>query len=90
MPEYFSIENDVSRLMIFDSPDKIHYGHGLHKMVMGEIPKMEMMEVNISSEPYATHLFSQGQRLVKLAVSSVKADQSGAFEVKCMAPPDGR
>ncbi|PWA98364.1 aldehyde oxidase GLOX [Artemisia annua] len=73
-------------------------------MVTGEIPKLEMLEVNIARAPYATHLemlevniasapyathsFSQGHRLVKLAVSSVKAYQSGAFEVKCMAPPD--
>ncbi|PWA91948.1 hypothetical protein CTI12_AA085270 [Artemisia annua] len=88
LPEYLSVENEVLRLIIIDSPDTIHYGHGLHIMVTGEIPKLEMLEVNIASAPYATHSFSQGQRLVKLAVSSVEADQSGAFEVKCMAPPD--
>ena len=70
--------------MIIDSPDKIHYGHGLHIMVTGEIPNLETLEVNIASAPYASHSFSQGQGMVKLAVSSVKADQSGAFEVKCM------
>ncbi|KAI3518842.1 hypothetical protein L1887_07683 [Cichorium endivia] len=88
-PEKASIRPTITEL-----PEKIQYGGGFDMVVSGKFLEVGLVEVNIASAPFATHSFSQGQRLVKLAVSrsSSAADMDGGklHTLTCMAPPDGR
>ncbi|KAD5960542.1 hypothetical protein R6Q59_013622 [Mikania micrantha] len=89
-PEYLSPEKKFTRPTIIKLPEKIKYGDGFYIVVTGEPPVMGIPKVNIASAPFATHSFSQGQRLVKLAVSLVWSGRLGSYRLACKAPPDGR
>ncbi|KAI3723200.1 hypothetical protein L2E82_34622 [Cichorium intybus] len=93
-PDYMSPEKASIRPTITELPEKIQYGGGFDIVVSGKFLEVGLVEVNIASAPFATHSFSQGQRLVKLAVSrsSSAADMDGGrlHTLTCTAPPDGR
>ncbi|PWA42094.1 hypothetical protein CTI12_AA546550 [Artemisia annua] len=75
---------------IDELPEKINYGETFDIVVSRELPLVfGYPEVNIASEPFATHSFSQGQRLVKLVVLSSAMVRLGAVRFECLAPPDG-
>ncbi|KAI3750324.1 hypothetical protein L2E82_20958 [Cichorium intybus] len=89
-PEYLLAEKANIRPTILELPEKINYGGSFDVVVTTELPVVGIIEVNIASAPFATHSFSQGQRLVKLAVSSAVPDAVGSYRIACTAPPDGR
>nr|XP_043633311.1 aldehyde oxidase GLOX-like [Erigeron canadensis] len=90
-PDYLSTWNEITRPNIIEIAEKVNYGGGVDIVVAtGEIPLVEFLEVNIASAPFATHSFSQGQRLVKLEVLGVAPVRLGVVRVACLAPPDGR
>ncbi|KAK1430201.1 hypothetical protein QVD17_12772 [Tagetes erecta] len=89
-PEYLLHEKANIRPVIVDLPEKISYGGGFDVVVAVELPVVGIVEVNLASAPFATHSFSQGQRLVKLEVSSAIPTGSGSYRIACTAPPDGR
>ncbi|KAK1421557.1 hypothetical protein QVD17_23987 [Tagetes erecta] len=89
-PEYLSSENKFTRPKIIELPERIHYGDEFSILVTGVLPVLGMHEVNIASAPFATHSFSQGQRLVKLDVSVTWSGQLASYRLACKAPPDGR
>ncbi|KAJ0800889.1 putative galactose oxidase [Helianthus annuus] len=89
-PEYLLPEKANIRPVIVDLPETISYASGFDVVVTTELPVVGMVEVNLASAPFATHSFSQGQRLVKLAVSSAVPDGMGSYRIACTAPPDGR
>ncbi|KAK9071599.1 hypothetical protein SSX86_008028 [Deinandra increscens subsp. villosa] len=89
-PEYLSPENMLTRPKIVELPEKIRYGDVFYVLVTREIPVMGVPEVNIASAPFATHSFSQGQRVVKLDVSIAWSWRLGLFRLACKAPPDRR
>ncbi|KAI3775924.1 hypothetical protein L1987_45684 [Smallanthus sonchifolius] len=87
-PEYLSPENKFTRPTIIELPEKIRYGEGFYIVVTGV---MGLPKVNIASAPFATHSFSQGQRVVKLDVSIAwLAGKLGWYRLACKAPPEGR
>ncbi|KAI3677679.1 hypothetical protein L6452_36945 [Arctium lappa] len=89
-PEYLLAEKANIRPSILELPETINYGGGFEILVTTELPVVGIVEVNIASAPFATHSFSQGQRMVKLGVSSAVPNGLGAYRISCTAPPDGR
>ncbi|KAJ8753866.1 hypothetical protein K2173_000120 [Erythroxylum novogranatense] len=53
------------------------------------LPVVGIVEVNLGSAPFATHSFSQGQRLVKLTVTPSLPNGEGRYKIGCTAPPNG-
>ncbi|RWR86159.1 Glyoxal oxidase [Cinnamomum micranthum f. kanehirae] len=92
-PEYLSPDRANLRPVIEEIPEKVRYGEGFEVVVTVSLPVVEKMEVNLGNAPFATHSFSQGQRLVKLGVT-VSAPSAGVgngrYRIGCTAPPDGR
>ncbi|KAJ0845681.1 putative galactose oxidase [Helianthus annuus] len=91
-PDYLSPVNKFIRPTIIEIPEKIRYGGGFDVVVTVDFPVMVLgvPEVNIASAPFATHSFSQGQRLVKLDVSVAWSGRLGSYRLACKAPPDGK
>lgn len=93
-PEYLSLDRTNIRPEIINLPEKVGYGEIFIVEVSVELPVVGIIEVNFASAPFSTHSFSQGQRLVKLAVSPA-AEMTGEdgrhfYRIGCSAPPDGR
>lgn len=45
------------------------------------LPVVRMVDVNIGSAPFATHSFSQGQRLLKLLVTTALPGDDGLYKI---------
>lgn len=86
-PEYLSADRANIRPVIAETPDKVRYGEAFDVFVTVTLPVVGIVEVNLGSAPFSTHSFSQGQRLVKLAVSPAVPDSDGRYRVGCTAPP---
>ncbi|KAL2554545.1 glyoxal oxidase-related protein [Forsythia ovata] len=89
-PEYLSPDKANIRPVLVDVPEKVGYGEVFTTAVTAELPVVGVIEVNFASAPFSTHSFSQGQRLVKLTVTSAIPDGAGSYKITCTAPPDGR
>ncbi|GER41807.1 glyoxal oxidase-related protein [Striga asiatica] len=89
-PEYLSGDRANLRPAVVGMPEKVGYGEVFEVAVTVELPVVGVVEVNMASAPFATHSFSQGQRLVKLAVEAPAVEGGGVYRIKCTAPPDGR
>lgn len=89
-PEYLSPDRANIRPEIVEMPEKVGYGEVFDVFVTVPLPVVGIVEVNMGSAPFATHSFSQGQRLVKLLVTSALPDGSGLYKIGCTAPQDGR
>ncbi|CAL9770429.1 unnamed protein product [Musa acuminata subsp. burmannicoides] len=96
-PEYLAADKASLRPVIMAAPERVWYGDEFVMEVEVPLPLVGLMEVNLLSAPFATHSFSQGQRMVKLAVSPAVtvADGGGdgtpySYRFGCKAPPDGR
>ncbi|CAM8952396.1 unnamed protein product [Rhodiola kirilowii] len=88
-PEYLSADRANLRPTVVTIPERVRYGEAFEVRVTVELPVVEIMEVNMASAPFATHSFSQGQRLVKLTVGSAMAD-GGGYRIGCTGPLNGR
>ncbi|GAB2279913.1 hypothetical protein Dimus_014548 [Dionaea muscipula] len=89
-PEYLSPDRANIRPIIQGGPDRVRYGEEFELDIALPLPLVGMMEVNLGNAPFATHSFSQGQRLVKLNVGATAApigDRS--YRISCTAPPNG-
>ncbi|OVA17764.1 Glyoxal oxidase [Macleaya cordata] len=94
-PEYLSADRANLRPVILESPETIRYGGGFEIVVSVTLPIVGIVEVNLGNAPFATHSFSQGQRLVKLSVTSAMPESGGAggggkYRIGCTAPPDAK
>ncbi|XP_042496809.1 aldehyde oxidase GLOX [Macadamia integrifolia] len=91
-PEYLSADRANLRPVIEVSPEKIRYGKGFEVVVSVPLPVVEKMEVNLGNAPFATHSFSQGQRLVRLTVTPAvpEPDGVGRWRIGCTAPVDAK
>ncbi|KAF9596087.1 hypothetical protein IFM89_007140 [Coptis chinensis] len=89
-PEYLSADRANLRPVIEISPATVRYGTAFDIVVSVPLSVVGIIEVNLGSAPFATHSFSQGQRLVKLKVTSAIPEPDGAekYRIGCMAPPD--
>ncbi|XP_039162890.1 LOW QUALITY PROTEIN: aldehyde oxidase GLOX-like [Eucalyptus grandis] len=87
-PEYLSPDRANLRPALDDIPAAVRYGEAFDVYVSVPLPVVGIVEVNLNSAPFATHSFSQGQRLVKLAVTSAVPDGSGRYRIGCTAPPN--
>lgn len=91
-PEYLSPDRANLRPVIQVAPEKIPYGTNFDIIVSVPLPVVGIIEVNLGSAPFSTHSFSQGQRLVKLRVTSAIPEPGppGVYRIGCTAPPDAR
>ncbi|XP_010262660.1 PREDICTED: aldehyde oxidase GLOX [Nelumbo nucifera] len=89
-PEYLSQDRANLRPVIEDSPKRIRYGDAFEVVISVSLPVVEKVEVNFASAPFATHSFSQGQRLVKLTVSSAIPESGGRYRISCTGPPGAK
>lgn len=87
-PEYLSADRANLRPVIESVPETVRYGEGFDVVFSVELPVVGIVEVNLGSAPFATHSFSQGQRMVKLTVNPSVPDPSGRYRIKCTAPPN--
>ncbi|QCE04429.1 glutathione S-transferase [Vigna unguiculata] len=88
-PEYLSPDRANLRPVIEEIPETVRFGGNFDVVVSVPLPVVGIVEVNLASAPFATHSFSQGQRLVKLAVSSAAPDGNGKYRIGVTAPPSG-
>ncbi|KAK7382615.1 hypothetical protein VNO80_01552 [Phaseolus coccineus] len=89
-PEYLSPDRANLRPVIQEMPETVRFGGSFDVVVSVSLPVVGIVEVNLASAPFSTHSFSQGQRLVKLAVSSAVPDGEGKYRVGVTAPPSGK
>jgi len=88
-PEYLSPDRANLRPVIEEIPETVRFGGSFDVVVSVSLPVVGIVEVNLASAPFATHSFSQGQRLVKLAVSSAAPAGDGKYRIGVTAPPSG-
>ncbi|PIN11670.1 Galactose oxidase [Handroanthus impetiginosus] len=88
-PEYLSAEKANIRPALVELPERVGYGDVFEAAVTVELPVVGIIEVNFASAPFATHSFSQGQRLVKLSVEAPAVDSGGRYRIRCTSPPNG-
>ncbi|KAI4356529.1 hypothetical protein L6164_000547 [Bauhinia variegata] len=88
-PEYLSMDRANLRPTMEEIPETVRYGAVFDVFISVSLPIVGIVEVNLGSAPFATHSFSQGQRLVKLAVTSAVPDGEGRYKISCTAPPNG-
>ncbi|XP_057808442.1 aldehyde oxidase GLOX [Salvia miltiorrhiza] len=89
-PEYLAADKANIRPSLVELPAKVGYGEVFEAAVTVELPVVGIMEVNLASAPFATHSFSQGQRLVKLSVETPAVGDGGRYRIKCRAPPNAK
>lgn len=89
-PEYLSADRANIRPVIVEMPATVRYGEAFEAFVTVSVPVVGIVEVNFASAPFATHSFSQGQRLVKLGVTGAVPENDGRYRIGCTAPPDPR
>ncbi|CAK7342764.1 unnamed protein product [Dovyalis caffra] len=88
-PEYLSPDRANIRPVIEEIPDTVSYGEAFHVLISVPLPVVGIVDVNFASAPFATHSFSQGQRLVKLTVTPSVPDSGNRYKIGCTAPPSG-
>ncbi|GAB4833875.1 hypothetical protein Ancab_032123 [Ancistrocladus abbreviatus] len=88
-PEYLSADRANIRPAIQDWPKTVRYGEQFELHVEVTLPVVGIVEVNLGNAPFATHSFSQGQRLVKLKVTPAVPDADGRYRISCTGPPRG-
>ncbi|XP_068636075.1 aldehyde oxidase GLOX [Aristolochia californica] len=88
-PEYLSPDRANLRPVLVNVPEIVRYGEEFEVEVTVPLPVVGIVEVNFGSAPFATHSFSQGQRLVKLTVSPATPVNDGMYRITCTAPPSG-
>ncbi|XP_072997481.1 aldehyde oxidase GLOX [Typha latifolia] len=96
-PDYLAQDKDKIRPTVVKvEQDKVGYGEELNVEVEVELPMVGSLDVAFLSAPFATHSFSQGQRMVRVNASQpveVNAAAGGTplrYRVRCTAPTDGR
>ncbi|KAB1224212.1 Galactose oxidase [Morella rubra] len=87
-PEYLSAHRAKSRPVIERIPKTVRYGEVFDIFISVSSPVVGIVEVNLGNAPFATHSFSQGQRLVKLAVTNAIPDGKGRYKIRCTGPPN--
>lgn len=88
-PEYLSSDRANLRPEIKVWPKGIKYGQKFEVELTVPLSVVGMIEINLGNAPFATHSFSQGQRLVKLNVRPSVPNDNGGYKVSCVAPPNG-
>ncbi|KAL2942395.1 Aldehyde oxidase GLOX [Bienertia sinuspersici] len=88
-PEYLSLDRENIRPEMKSWPKMLRYGEEFGIELIVTLPVVGPIEVNLANAPFATHSFSQGQRLVKLNVSPAVPSDNSSYKVNCVAPPNG-
>ncbi|EPS61181.1 glyoxal oxidase, partial [Genlisea aurea] len=89
-PEYLSWDRANIRPNLVNLPQRVAYGEVFEATFTVDLPVVGIPEVNLASAPFATHSFSQGQRLVKLSVETPTAVDGGGYRMRCVAPAGGK
>ncbi|XP_010674911.2 aldehyde oxidase GLOX [Beta vulgaris subsp. vulgaris] len=88
-PEYLSLDRANLRPEIKVCPKKLKYGDEFEVELSVPLSVVGLIEINLGNAPFATHSFSQGQRLVKLNVKPAIPNDNGGYKISCVAPPNG-
>ncbi|EFJ30699.1 hypothetical protein SELMODRAFT_89852 [Selaginella moellendorffii] len=86
-PAYLDPANDWQRPKLVNYPGVINYGMPFSVDVSLPGNLTGDIELTLLSAPFTTHSFSQGQRQLKLAVSTPLRANGNTFTVKSSAPP---
>ncbi|KAL0375265.1 UNVERIFIED_CONTAM: Aldehyde oxidase GLOX [Sesamum radiatum] len=78
-PEYLTGDKANIRPSLVELPERVGYGEVFEAGVTVELPVVGIVEINFASAPFATHSFSQGQRLVKLLVETPTVVAGGRY-----------
>ncbi|XP_074311490.1 aldehyde oxidase GLOX-like [Silene latifolia] len=89
-PEYLSPDRANLRPEIVTWPQILKYGEEFEVEVLVTLPVVGPNDVNLASAPFATHSFSQGQRLVKLNTRPAVPSGGNSYKVQSVAPPSPR
>ncbi|KAI3985035.1 hypothetical protein MKX01_004803 [Papaver californicum] len=93
-PEYLQADRANVRPAIEELPEKLCYGQAFEIFISVTLPIVGTVEVSFGNAPFATHSYSQGQRLVKLGVTSAIPESGGAgggrYRIGCTAPPNSK
>ncbi|KAG6558089.1 hypothetical protein Mapa_000270 [Marchantia paleacea] len=90
-PDYMESYLDFLRPEIIDSPKTVGYGEPFTITIILLSEPHYNVELVLLSSPFTTHSFSQGQRMINLAVEApVLVDaNSGIYQITCTSPPYG-
>lgn len=88
-PEYLTPDRANLRPEIKLCPKLLKYTQDFEIELETTLPVVGPIEINLGNAPFATHSFSQGQRLVKLNVRPAVPNNNGGYSVSCKAPPNG-
>ncbi|KAI3966163.1 hypothetical protein MKW92_035380 [Papaver armeniacum] len=91
-PEYLSADRANLRPVIEELPEKLCYGQAFEVFISVTLPIVGIVEVNFCKCAFRHTFYSQGQRLVKLGVTSAIPESGGAvggkYRIGCTAPPN--
>lgn len=87
-PEYLSPDRANLRPEIKTWPKTLRFGEAFEVEITAGLPIVAPVEVNLGNAPFATHSFSQGQRLVKLKATPAVPENGGGYRISCVAPPN--
>ncbi|KAH7865174.1 hypothetical protein Vadar_003170 [Vaccinium darrowii] len=87
-PAYLAADVADLRPVVVDATGHVHYGEAFVIFVTVPAAVTRIIEVNFASAPFTTHSFSQGQRLIKLAVTDPVPLGGGEYRIGCTAPPN--
>eukprot|EP00249_Psilotum_nudum_P009807 c22165_g1_i1 orf=648-2309(+) len=86
-PWYLNPSNDFSRPSFVTYPNVLRYGIPFSVSVSVPSPITGDLELTLSSAPFTTHSFAQGQRQLKLPVSTPFSTGQNTYTVNSIAPP---
>ncbi|KAI5077423.1 hypothetical protein GOP47_0007247 [Adiantum capillus-veneris] len=86
-PYYFNPPYAPKKPTITSSPARITYG-SVFKVTFSCPSSPMSVEMNLVSAYFTTHSYSQGQRLVRMKVSTGVAQGNNVYEVTVTAPPN--
>jgi hypothetical protein len=90
-PEYLGAGLASLRPAFLANPPELElvYGERFEVRFRVELPVTGIVELSLMSAPFATHSFSQGQRMVKLDVGPARPDEFGSlvYTTEAVAPP---
>lgn len=88
-PPYLNPASAGDKPRLFNPLTAVRYNTQFRLQVSVQNPPQSNMEVNMVSAPFATHSFSQGQRLLKLTVVSQQFNAAtNLYMISAIAPPN--
>ncbi|KAG5550327.1 hypothetical protein RHGRI_015327 [Rhododendron griersonianum] len=87
-PGYLAADNANFQPEVVKAPKTVRYGEYFEVVITVTTLVGGEVDVNLVSAPFTTHSFSQGQRLVNLAITGPEPDGTN-YKIGCTSPPSG-